>query len=178
MADKLFACLLIVCLLTISLPVLPQTEAAPATVWSSTRPRINLEHIFLGTINRRGQAVGFHARPNGVDPPGRGVVSILSPANSAGIYVARVWISSRRKIKTSSFFPDSLDRLTIVKAILHAYRNGRSGDGRFRGPSGHGFTIEGYTLADGRINTAYPVYRPDNTGGTQHGIPARTRRER
>ena len=29
--------------------------------WSATEPSINLRHVFCGDINRRGNAVGFHA---------------------------------------------------------------------------------------------------------------------
>jgi hypothetical protein len=40
-------------------------------------------------------------------------------------------------------------------------RPNRAGDGeRFRGPSGQGFTIEGY-FQNGRINSAYPIYTRD-----------------
>ena len=38
-------------------------------VFSDGDPPINLAHIFCGQINRYGQAIGFHSRPNGIDPP-------------------------------------------------------------------------------------------------------------
>jgi hypothetical protein len=56
-------------------------------------------------------------------------------------------------------FPDAMSREEVVGAILEAYRRRTTGGAeRFRGPSGRGFTIEGYLLR-GDINTAYPIYR-------------------
>jgi hypothetical protein len=50
-----------------------------------------------------------------------------------------------------------MDRAAVIQAVLNAFRN-REGNGeKFRGPSGRGFTIEGY-FQGGRINTAYPIY--------------------
>jgi hypothetical protein len=88
------------------------------------------------------------------------VVRIESGPNRAGVYMAEVeirdgghWIE-----KGSTFYPDALSRQEVIQAVLHAFR-GRTGDGeKFRGPSGHGFTIEGY-FQNGRINTAYPIYQ-------------------
>lgn len=52
-----------------------------------------------------------------------------------------------------------MDRAAVLQAVLRAYRDRTTGDSiKFRGPSGRGFTIEGYLLNDGRINTAYPIY--------------------
>jgi len=45
----------------------------------------------------------------------------------------------------------------VIAAILAAFRHGQRRGERFRGPSGHGFTVEGY-FQNGRINTAYPIY--------------------
>jgi hypothetical protein len=146
-------------LLVLLIPVFGARSKRPPAEWSDTKPAVNLTHIFHGEINKRGKPVGFHARPDGRDPNGSGVKAVLSPANKQGVYVARVWVASPRKTKMSTFFPDSLDRAGVIRAILNAHRKGRFKGGRFSGPSGHGFTIEGYLLGDGRINTAYPVYR-------------------
>jgi hypothetical protein len=61
--------------------------------------------------------------------------------------------------KGSTFYPDALSRQEVLQAILHAFRE-RTGSGgeKFRGPSGHGFTIEGY-FQNGRINTAHPIFQ-------------------
>lgn len=134
--------------------------------WSATDPGVNLEHIFHGQINRRGRPTGFHSRPGGQDPDDAGIVAVLQGPNSRGVYMARVWVRQRKNTKMSSFYPDSLGRPDVVSAILYAYKHGnRMGGGKFRGPSGRGFTIEGYVLDDGRINTAYPIYQADPPAG-------------
>lgn len=128
-----------------------------ARVWSDTRPAINLTHIFAGEINRRGKPVGFHSRPGGIDPAGSGVVRFIDRPNRAGVYTAVVWIGRRNRNKFSTFYPDRLTRPLVIDAILSAYRRGQRRGERFRGPSGYGFTIEGY-VQNGRIRTAYPIY--------------------
>ena len=143
----------------------------PAIEWSATTPRVNETHIFQGGVNRRGKPVGFHSRQNGRDPAQARVVRILRPPNRYGVYEALVEIAPYPGAdadwvrKRSTFYPDALDRAAVVAAIVNAYqhrqRDGGGNDGggeRFRGPSGLGFTIEGYLLDDGSINTAYPIY--------------------
>ncbi len=134
--------------------------------WTKTQPPINFGHIFNGEINRSGRPVGFHARPAGKDPRHARVVRRLDGPNQKGVYTARVAIrepsSDRWLEKNSSIFPDKMSREDVIKAVLHAFRKGKTDDrGKFRGPSGLGFTIEGWTLRDGKINTAYPIYRSE-----------------
>lgn len=134
-----------------------------AARWSGTEPRINQTHVFQGEINRRGRPVGFHSRPGGRNPQGARVADVTRGPNREGVYEARVEIrdpeSGRWLEKRSTFFPDAMDRDQVVRAILNAWRERTTGQSqRFRGPSGRGFTIEGYLL-DGDINTAYPIYR-------------------
>jgi len=126
-------------------------------VWSDTRPAINLTHIFAGEINRRGKAVGFHSRPGGIDPHGSGIARIVDPPNRIGVYTSVVWIGRRGRTKFSTLYPDRLTRPQVIAAILAAFRHGQRRGERFRGPSGHGFTVEGY-FQNGRIHTAYPIY--------------------
>ena len=148
-------------------PVPPQEAPASIPVaneeWSDTEPAINLEHVFEGGINRRGKPIGFHSRPGGTDPTGARVSRKVSGPNGLGVYIAEVEIrngSGRWLKKTSTFYPDSMGRDEILAAILNAWEERRDlGDGKFQGPSGEGFTIEGYTLDDGGINTAYPIYK-------------------
>lgn len=139
-----------------------QPVAVP-TADLATGPAINLEHIFEGQINRRGKPVGFHSRPGGEDPEGARMVRRVSGPNAAGVYIAEVEIrngSDRWLKKTSTFYPDRLGRDEVVAAILHAWEDRRDlGGGKFQGDSGEGFMIEGYTLDDGGINTAYPLYK-------------------
>ena len=150
-------------------PSRPVPQEAPVSIpsadgeWSDTAPAINLRHVFEGRINRRGKPVGFHSRPGGIDPAGARVVRTISGKNGPGVYIAEVEIrngAGRWLRKTSTFYPDSLSREEVVAAILHAWEERRDlGGGKFQGPSGEGFTIEGYTLDGGSINTAYPIYR-------------------
>ena len=129
--------------------------------WSPSDPPINVTHIFEGQINRRGKPVGFHSRPGGRDPENARLVRILDGPNRAGVYTAEVEIrdGGRWLEKTSTLYPDAMGREQVIAAVLHAFRERASGGGeRFRGPSGRGFTIEGY-YQDGRINTAYPIFQ-------------------
>lgn len=127
--------------------------------WSRTSPPVNMTHIFEGEINRRGKPVGFHSRPGGQDPENARVTRIVERPNRAGVYTAEVEIRSNSGwlAKRSTLYPDRMDRAAVIQAVLNAFRN-REGNGeKFRGPSGQGFTIEGY-FQGGRINTAYPIY--------------------
>lgn len=136
-----------------------------ATSWSKTSPAINETHLFAGYVNRKGDPVGFHSRPGGRDPGRARVTVVTDPPNKAGVYTARVEVlaSGRHWLsKQSTFFPDRMTRAEVIQAILNAYQHRTSGKSvKFSGPSGKGFTIEGYLLTDGRINTAFPVYRRD-----------------
>ncbi len=130
--------------------------------WSDTRPAVNLEHIFEGQVNRRGKPVGFHSRPGGENPAGARVARVIDEANKAGVYTADVEIrndSGRWLRKRSTMFPDRLGREEVLAAILEAWNEREETRGNlFRGPSGEGFTIEGRTLDNGDINTAYPIF--------------------
>ena len=130
--------------------------------WSKTSPAINLHHVFEGEINRKGKPVGFHSRPGGVDPSTARLVRIRDKPNAAGVYTAMIEVrdGSRSREKFSSFFPDHLSQDEVTEAVLNAYRNSRDKKRQpWRGPSGLGFEIEGYTLSKGDINTAYPIYQ-------------------
>ncbi|HEY2294639.1 MAG TPA: EndoU domain-containing protein [Thermoanaerobaculia bacterium] len=133
--------------------------ARPDEEWSHTSPPVNVTHIFEGEINKRGKPTGFHSRPGGKDPANARVVRVVDRPNRAGVYTAEVEIRSGSQwlSKRSTLYPDRLDREAVIMAVLNAFQK-RSGSGeKFRGPSGQGFTIEGY-FQNGRINTAYPIY--------------------
>ena len=127
---------------------------------SRTSPPVNLTHIFEGEINKRGKPVGYHSRPRGKDPANARVARVIDRPNRLGVYTAEVEIrsGSRWLSKRSTFYPDRMDRAAVLQAILNAYKSRTSGSSeKFRGPSGRGFTIEGY-YQNGRINTAYPIF--------------------
>ena len=129
---------------------------------SATEPPVNLTHVFEGEINRKGRPVGFHSRPGGRNPPNARVSRVLEGPNRLGVYVAAVEIRDRQGDwldKRSTFYPDRMSREQVVAAILHAWRRRTTGRAeKFRGPSGLGFTIEGW-YQNGRINTAYPIFQ-------------------
>ena len=129
--------------------------------WSQTDPNINQWHIFAGEINRSGKPVGFHSRPGGQDPATARLKSVGDKPNRAGVYTATIEIrdGNQWKSKFSSFFPDSLSRDEVMQAVVNAYANSNNPDAQpFEGPSGLGFSIQGYTSDRGGINTAFPIY--------------------
>ena len=137
-----------------------------AAKWTRSDPPINLLHIDYGEINRHGEAVGYHHRPNGVDPPGARVARIVQQPDASGVYRARValrdpmtgvWIDKKAP---STFFPDAMTDDEVIDAVLVAFQAGRRrGDGQFIGASGRGFAIDG-GYQNGRINAAYPWRGP------------------
>ena len=132
--------------------------------WTQTEPNINQWHIFAGEINRSGKPVGFHSRPGGQDPAGARIKSVRDHPNKAGVYTAAIEIRDGQqwKEKFSSFFPDSLSRNEVLQAVLNAYENSANPNAQpFEGPSGLGFSVQGYTSSRGGINTAFPIYVRD-----------------
>src|SRR6516165_9578803 len=102
-------------LLVVLLPAaLFARDRAPAGKWTATDPPINFVHIESGEINRRGEAVGYHYRPNGVDPPGARVLQVVQPPDPNGVYRARVELRDRatgawvQKKAPSTFYPDAM----------------------------------------------------------------------
>ena len=168
MIQLLRAGFLVLVLLWTAQPAASRDIEAPALSgkWTNTEPPINLVHIESGEINHRGEAVGYHHRPNGLDPPGTRILGILQPPDAKGIYRARValrdpatdaWV---QKKGASTFFPDTMSRSEVVDAILDAFHHAQtSNGGQFVGPSGTGFVIEGW-YQNGRISAAYPLRGP------------------
>lgn len=131
--------------------------------------KIDMAHIADGHLNASGRAVGFHARPGGVDPVTSRMVTQTRPANAEGVYTGRVevrdpasgnWVAKKAE---SSFYPDAMSKGEVEQAIRTAYAdalrtNKVTPAGKFLGDSGHGFQIEGYS-GNGNIRTAYPLYK-------------------
>jgi hypothetical protein len=89
-------------------------------------PRLT-QHIFDGHYRPSKQEdTGYHHREGGVDRGSLRVVEIIDGPDPHGVYVARVCgpRSTPNKIKTSTFFPDSWSRATVLRAVRHAFRNG------------------------------------------------------
>ncbi len=159
----------ILLLVLLGLPIAASARDAATALtskWTATDPPINFAHIETGEINRHGEAVGYHHRPNGVDPPGAKVLRITQPPDADGVYRARValrdpatgeWIDKRA---SSTFFPDAMSDDAVINAVLNAFHNGRRRrDGQFIGASADGFMIEGW-YQSGRIVAAYPLRGP------------------
>lgn len=161
MKRTVFAGLAALLFLTAYLTLAGADRARRAPALSDTVPPINLTHIFEGEINRKGRPVGFHARPGGRNPSGARVVRVVDRPDRQGVYTAAVEIRAqdgRWLQKRSTFYPDRMSREEVVAAILNAWRRRSTGAAeQFRGPSGLGFTIEGWHQ-NGRINTAYPIF--------------------
>ena len=119
-----------VLLVLLSAPAAAREPAPPASRWTATDPPINLVHIEKGEINRRGEAVGYHHRPNDIDPPGAKVLRITQPPDASGVSRARAalsdpapgeWIDKRA---SSTFFPDTMSEAAVIQAVLAALRDG------------------------------------------------------
>ncbi len=85
---------------------------------------------------------------------------VVDGPNRQGVYIAKVEIrasSGEWMGKTSTIYPDEFSERDVVSAVLTAFRASNRGE-KWRGDSGAGFTIEGYHQ-NGRINTAYPIFR-------------------
>jgi len=87
---KAFALCALLVLAPVTLSAQPAVAPSLAGKWTSTDPPINLAHIDYGEINRHGEAVGYHHRPDGVDPPGARVQQMVQPPDASGVYRARV----------------------------------------------------------------------------------------
>jgi hypothetical protein len=155
----LIAVLALAALVLVQGQALSRSHRSTGEEWSRTSPPVNVSHIFEGEINRSGKPVGFHSRPGGRDPQNARLVRVVDRPNRAGVYTAEVEIRSGSEwlSKRSTLYPDRLDRAAVIQAVLNAFQNREGGGEKFRGPSGQGFTIEGY-FQNGRINTAYPIY--------------------
>ena len=128
-------------------------------------PRINMEHIFQGEINRKGQATGFH-HEGSIGHSGKArIIQIIQGPNLKGVYGGRVEIFNTKtaqwvqKSGPSTFYPKTWSRSKVISEIKSAYKNGCIIGNKFSGVSNSGITIEGYVNQRGYdINTAYPKY--------------------
>ena len=138
---------------------------------SGGSPRVELRHIFCGEINRRGEAVGFHSRPGGINPPTVSGTGEPRPVRGyPGLYnLFRFQITQDGQTQTkgiSTLYPDKCSADDVIAAIQYAYNHGQHSGPKYTGPSGPGcttddgkpFPITGYTSGQdgGRIRTGYP----------------------
>lgn len=141
--------------------------AADRPQWSASVPPVNLRHVFCGEVNRRGRAVGYHALGGAREPGEARIAAVTAPPDANRVYAARICLEPEAPpsaagpplCKLSTLFPDDWSEAEVLAAILNAYRRGAvDGRGKWRGPSGRGFDIEGWLLpGEERINTAWPL---------------------
>lgn len=120
--------------------------------------RTALEHIFLGTVNARGVASGYHYEgfPGSL---GEVVPGTRTEPDANGIYEARVEVDGIAKSGNrgrSTFFPRDWSPQEVVDAIEAAYDSRMHVNGNIWAGAGGGIGIQLY-LDDGeRIISAFP----------------------
>jgi hypothetical protein len=132
---------------------------------------IDMRHISDGHLNAKGKAVGFHSRPDAIDPQNSRMVEQVGNISPEGVYIGRVeirdpatgqWIPKTSNGGQSTFYPDRMSAQDVEAAVRNAYadalrQNPDMPDGLWRGSSGQGFQIEG-VVRNGEIVTAYPIF--------------------
>lgn len=121
-----------------------------------------LEHIFDGTINKKGKATGYHY--NGVrGSKGKIIEGTRGKTDKNGVFTGKVEVSGVQKNGFSSFYPETWSPQEVVDAINRAYKDAMSDPKNPRGTLwiGHDGKIEidMYLTDDKKIITAYPIYR-------------------
>lgn len=115
-----------------------------------------LEHIFYGTINRNGNATGFHFEETGEDA--EIIESTRSKNDRNGVYRADVKIEGIKKNGFSSFFPQHWTPQEVVDAINIAYSNREYVSGNIYEGESQGLTIQMYLTDNDKIISAFPIY--------------------
>src|SRR5699024_2008362 len=122
----------------------------------------SLEHIFLGEINKKKKAVGYHHESM---MGGKIIPGTKTKPDKNGVYMAKVEINGTKKKPSSSFFPEHWNRTDVLKAVGEAYENrnlliNNSGpNSLFKGSTSQGMEIQMYiNNKNGNIQTAYPLY--------------------
>ncbi len=124
-----------------------------------------IKHIFNGTINKKGQATGYHY--DGIeDSDGEIVEGTKSEPDSDGIYKAQVEVNGIAKSGNrgySSFYPEDMSPQEVIDAINEAYEDREHYTGNvYAGESDGGILIEMYLTDDDKIISAFPVYEGDS----------------
>jgi hypothetical protein len=121
------------------------------------------EHIFIGEINTRGLAVGFHHEGELADGKSHVVESSRIEEDSIGIYEANVIIYGKRKNGQSSFFPKFYTPTDVLESLKDAYNRKKKLKYRlYESILSNGMIIHFYQSDDsdlGKITTAYPKYQ-------------------
>ena len=127
--------------------------------------RHGLEHIFDGTVNKKGKATGYHySRIE--DSKGQIVESSRSRKDGNGVFTAKVEVDGVKKDGFSSFYPEDWSPQDVVDAINTAYKDALNDPKNPRGSLwiGHAgkLEIDMYLDDNRKILTAYPIHRGKN----------------
>lgn len=121
-----------------------------------------LNHIFIGEINKKGLATGYHY--DGLeDTVGKIIKGTESKPNKFGVYEAKVEVNGVPKLTNngkSTFFPDSWSSQQVVDAINEAFSNKNFIEGSFNtytGTTKSGMKISFFVGKDGKIISAFPI---------------------
>ena len=119
---------------------------------------INFKHIFEPDANKYGAPTGFHHNLNGHWNKTYNITKTKELKH--GCYIAEWTKNVNVKLKTSSFFPDSMSRIEVVKSIKEAYYNLiepiSSRKKMIIGTAKNGIVIGMEINKTGLIKTAYP----------------------
>lgn len=124
--------------------------------------RHGLEHIFDGTVNKKGKATGYHySRVE--DSKGRIIDGSRSKKDGNGVFTAKVEVDGVKKDGFSSFYPEDWSPQDVVNAINTAYEDALDDPKNPRGSLwiGHAgkLEIDMYLDDHRKILTAYPIHR-------------------
>ena len=123
-----------------------------------------LEHIFDGTINKKGNATGYHY-DKVKDSKGKILPGTRSKEDKNGIFTAKVEVDGVKKNGFSSFYPDTWTPQEVVDAINEAYKEALDNPNNPQGDLwiGHSknLEIDMYLTDQKKILTAYPIYRKE-----------------
>lgn len=121
-----------------------------------------LEHIFDGTINKKGKATGYHYTMIS-GSKGEVIEGTRSDADENGVFTGKVKVNGIKKNGFSSFYPESWTPQQVVDAINTAYNDALNDKDNPRGSLwiGHSGSLEIDMYFDGnkKITTAYPIYK-------------------
>ena len=123
-----------------------------------------LEHIFDGTINKKGKATGYHYdKVEG--SKGEIISGTRSKEDRHGVYTAKVKVEGVQKNGFSSFYPDDWTPQKVVDAINAAYEDALGNTDNPQGDLWIGYSgdleIDMYLTEQKKIITAYPIYRKE-----------------
>jgi len=122
-----------------------------------------LEHIFDGTINKKGNATGYHYTMV-LDSKGKIIDGTRSKEDENGVFTGNVEVDGVKKNGFSSFYPESWTPQQVVDAINTAYDEAVANPDNPTSNSlwiGHcgDIEIDMYLDSSQKITTAYPVYQ-------------------